>query len=350
MNLADRPDLDQALLNDWQHGFPLCRAPFAEVARQCGSEQATVLATYSRLQQDGCISRIGGVWGAGAGGAAMLCALAVPATQLQAVAQRVNAIPGVNHNYEREHRYNLWFVITGRDRESVHSEVDALELAIGLRALRLPMLRPYRIDLGFDLRPVAPVNHAAPSAPDGKARGSHTRAMPVAREDERLAALVEEGLPLIARPYEAWAEALGRPIEDILQTLTRWLAQGTLRRLGVVVRHHNLGITANAMTVLDVPDTIVDEAGARLATQPGITLCYRRQRAQGWPYNLYFMVHGQDRAAVNELIAQALSTSQLGHLPRQTLFSGQRFKQTGGRYFRGHATPIQLEADHEQAA
>lgn len=350
MKLADRPALEQVLLNDWQRGFPLSSAPFAEVARQSGHgcTEAQVLATYRRLCRDGSVSRIGGVWGAGAGGAAMLCALAVPNERLQAVARQVNAIPGVNHNYEREHRYNLWFVITGRDRLGVHEQVDVLDATTQLRTLRLPMVRPYRIDLGFDLRRTAlpghlPLSHQPRSAPP-------VPTMPVAVQDEPLAALVEEGLPLLARPYDAWAEALGQPTVQIQQTLSRWLAHGTLRRFGAVVRHHDLGICANAMTVLNVPDEVVDAAGTRLAAQSGVTLCYRRLRDGDWPYNLYFMVHGHDRHAVYDTIEQAVRLAHLGKHPRQTLFSGQRFKQTGGSYFRGPTTAAGKEAPYGQAA
>lgn len=345
MNLADRPALDQLLLNDWQRDFPLSETPFAGVALRCGSDEATVLTTYRRLLKEGSISRIGGIWGAGVGGAAMLCALSVPEAQLARVAERVNAIDGVNHNYEREHDYNLWFVITGRDRDTVHAQVDQLERSTALQALRLPMVRPYRIDLGFDLRQTRSSPH-----PGENHTAQRQRATPVAVADERLAALVEEGLPIMSRPYDAWAEALGWSTERIRQTLTRWLSQGTLRRFGVVVRHHDLGISANAMTVLDVPDELVDAAGARLAAQTGITLCYRRERHRGWSYNLYFMVHGQDRTSVSQLIAQAICQAGLSDYPRQTLFSGTRFKQTGGRYFSALAHHATSEAPHEQAA
>ncbi|MDO8772251.1 MAG: Lrp/AsnC family transcriptional regulator [Burkholderiaceae bacterium] len=345
MNLSDRPTLDQALLNEWQHDFPLSEAPFAELAQHCGSDEATVLVSMRRLCREGSISRIGGVWGAGAGGAAMLCALSVPDERLQTVAQLVNAIQGVNHNYEREHHYNLWFVITGRDRQGLHEQLNALEQTIHLRALRLPMVHPYRIDLGFDLRLAArPAHQASPS------HTTRQTIAPVAVGEERLAALVEEGLPLIARPYAAWAQALGWPVDQVTHTLSRWLTHGTLRRLGVVVRHHDLGICANAMTVLDVPDHLVDAAGARLASQPGVTLCYRRLRDGDWPYNLYFMVHGHDRASVELIIEQAIQQASLCALPRQSLFSGQRFKQTGGRYFRDPVAATGQEAGHEHAA
>lgn len=325
-----------ALLNRWQHDFPLVPAPFAAIATALGGSEDEVIAAFRDAQDGGTLSRIGGVWSAGAGGAAMLCALAVPAQRLEAVAAQVDALPGVNHNYEREHRYNLWFVITGHDAATLHDRLDALERDTGLTSLRLPMQRVYRIDLGFDLE-------RGPSAARPAASGV---AVPrVAPVDAPLAALVEDGLPLTWRPYTAWAGRLGLSETSVLQTLRRWLDQGTLRRFGVVVRHHELGFDQNAMTVFDVPDDQVDACGAALARQPGVTLCYRRARADGWPFNLYCMVHGRERDTVRRLIDDAARAAGLQNHPHEVLFSLRRFKQQGASYFR---TDVK-EAEHAGA-
>ncbi len=324
------------LLNRWQHGFPLVDRPFAQIASALGSDEGAVIAGFEAARADGSLSRIGGVWAAGAGGAALLVAMAVPPQRLAAVAAQVDALPGVNHNYEREHRFNLWFVITGPDAAALATRLDALERGTGLATLRLPMQRVYRIDLGFDLRGVGSAVQAAEPA---------RRAPPVALADRPLAALVEAGLPLVDRPYAAWAGQLGCSEGDLLATISRWLDRGTLRRFGVVGRHHELGFDRNAMTVFDVPDDEVDACGAALAAQPGVTLCYRRARAEGWPYNLYCMVHGREREAVRATIEAAAHAAGLAHRPHEVLFSLRRFKQRGGSYFRANVD----EAAHEHA-
>ena len=334
LGVALRTDLRFALLNDWQRDFPLVAEPFAEIGERCGASENAVIAGYRQLLRDGSISRIGGAWGAGAGGAALLCAFAVPAQQLEAVAACVSAHPGVNHNYEREHHHNLWFVITGRDAAAVGRAVDALEAQTGCRGLRLRMRRAYRIDLGFDLRdPLAPRGRFAAQA-----------SVPVAAADAALAALVEGGLPLVQQPYDAWGRALHQPAGQVLATLAKWLHQGTLRRFGAIVRHHEAGYTHNAMTVFDVPDDAVDRCGTELAAQEGVTLAYRRERADGWPYNLYCMVHGRDRAAVQAAIRLAIERCALAAHPRAVLFSRRRFKQGGASYFRAPVESEQRDA------
>jgi siroheme decarboxylase len=327
MDTSRRTGLRFTLLNDWQRGFPLVDEPFAAIGARCGAEARQVLDGYRGLMRDAAMSRIGGVWNAGAGGAALLCALAVPEDRLDAVAQNVSAFPGVNHNYEREHHHNLWFVITGRDAGAVTRAVDEIEAATGCTALRLRMQRAYRIDLGFDLR-----GRLAPSM-----RSCLPVGPPVAATDAPLAALLEGGLPLVERPYDVWARALGRPAHHVMARLDCWLREGTLRRFGVIVRHHEAGFEHNAMTVFDVPDERVDACGAALAAEPGVTLAYRRERAPGWRYNLYCMVHGRDRAAVRGAIDAAIRACGLADNAHEVLFSRRRFKQGGASYFRAPA-------------
>jgi DNA-binding Lrp family transcriptional regulator len=117
-----------------------------------------------------------------------------------------------------------------------------------------------------------------------------------------LAALLEGGLPLIERPLRRLGRALGRTVESrAADAAAAGWTQGTLRRFGAIVRHHELGFDANAMTVFDVPDAQVDACGAkRSPPNPASRCAYRRERAEGWPYNLYCMVHGRDRRAVRD--------------------------------------------------
>ena len=154
-----------------------------------------------------------------------------------------------------------------------------------------------------------------------------------AGRDRALLAAMAEGLPLVPRPYAALGAEIGLSEAEVLERLRVLLADGVISRMGVVVRHHELGWRANAMTVWDVPDARVAEAGGRLRELPFITLCYRRpRRPPAWPYNLFCMIHGRDRATVLDQIEEASRTADLGDLPRDVLFSLRRFKQRGARY------------------
>lgn len=143
---------EKRLLDEFQRDFPLVRRPYAAVAKRLGRSEAEVIATFRRLEQTGVVSRIGAVLRPDAVGASTLAAMAVPEHRFDDVADFVNGFEEVNHNYEREHRFNLWFVIAAAASERVRAVIEEIETATGLPVLDLPMLEAYHLDLGFPLQ------------------------------------------------------------------------------------------------------------------------------------------------------------------------------------------------------
>jgi DNA-binding Lrp family transcriptional regulator len=153
--------------------------------------------------------------------------------------------------------------------------------------------------------------------------------------DLRLLAAIQDGLPLDPRPFASVGETAGLSEQEVIARLDRLVGEGVIRRFGVVVHHHELGYRANAMVVWDVTDAEVGEAGRRLAGLAFVSLCYRRPRhLPDWPYNLFCMIHGRDRGAVEALVEEASAAAGLSGRPRDVLFSRRRFKQRGARYVR----------------
>lgn len=143
--------LEKCLLNEYQRGFPLCTSPFALIAEQQGVTEEAVIRTLEALQQRGLISRVGPVFAPQRAGASTLAALSVPDTELAQVADFVSRFEAVNHNYEREHHYNLWFVVTAADEAQVQRVLESIEQQTGLSVLVLPLQKSFYIDLGFPL-------------------------------------------------------------------------------------------------------------------------------------------------------------------------------------------------------
>lgn len=143
--------LHKRLLNDYQQDFPLSPTPYRDIADQLGVSEDEVLNAFHALSERQMISRIGPVIAPNSIGSSALVAMAVPETDLARVAELVNAYPEVNHNYERENRFNLWFVLIADDENHLHAVLADIEAKAGYRTMALPMLADYFINLGFEL-------------------------------------------------------------------------------------------------------------------------------------------------------------------------------------------------------
>ena len=153
-SILDRPlnALERRLLNDFQDGFPLTPQPFRTIAERVGCTEDEVMQTLQQLQDHRLISRVGPVFRPNRVGASTLAAMEVPAERLDAVADIVNGYGEVNHNYEREHRLNLWFVVTAENRHALEGVLREIERVTGLEVIDLPMIEDFHINLGFPLQ------------------------------------------------------------------------------------------------------------------------------------------------------------------------------------------------------
>ena len=157
--------------------------------------------------------------------------------------------------------------------------------------------------------------------------------MELSDHERRLVAALGDGLPLVARPFDEIARQVGISTEQVMQTLSTMQADGRIKRFGLIVRHHELGYRANAMTVWDIADDKVAQVGRCFGEFDFVTLCYRRpRRLPDWPYNLFCMVHGQKRDDVLEQVEQLARTCGADAAARDVLFSSRRFKQRGAHY------------------
>ncbi len=143
--------LEKHLLNDFQHELPLVSRPFLEIARKFGCSEDEIISTLKKLKEQQLISRVGAVFRANSIGASTLAAMAVPEDKLECIAEMISSYREVNHNYQREHYYNLWFVLTTENEQTLNSVLDDIEHRSGLAVMYLPMLEDYHIDLGFSL-------------------------------------------------------------------------------------------------------------------------------------------------------------------------------------------------------
>ncbi len=151
-SIKDYSPLEQRLLNDFQRDMSLSATPYADMAKQLGVSEDEVIESIKSLQDGGVISRVGPVFRPNRIGVSTLAAMSVPEQDLECVARIISAFPEVNHNYEREHKYNLWFVVTASSEEHLDIVLHEIEQHAEHPLMSLPMLEDYFIDLAFNLK------------------------------------------------------------------------------------------------------------------------------------------------------------------------------------------------------
>ncbi len=338
-SFAHLNELEIAVLDDWQRGFPLSPRPFSMIAKANDSREADILAIYKDLKDRKILSRIGAILAPNSLGASVLAAMAVPNDQVDQVAASISRSAGVNHNYERENKLNLWFVVTASDPDALEAILCNLEAETGYDISRFYLEQAYHLDLGFTLRP----------------NRSHTkvvRAEPpqldcIQPEDRALMNALDNGIPLVGRPYMEIANRLGWTEARVISRLKDLLDGQVIRRFGCVVHHRKVGYRANAMVVWNIADDEVDALAPKLARDPGVTLCYRRNRQKGrWPYNLYCMVHSHDRATAQTVIGRLNGLVGDAAQDHTVLFSSRCFKQRGAKLAKAtpQVSPLQVAA------
>ena len=313
--------LDRQLLDAYEHDFPVCEMPYAAMARRFHCRTSEVLQRLAGLVRRGVVSRIGPVFAPGRVDASTLVAMAVPGTRLDSIAEWVRRHQAVSHIDEREHEFNLWFVLAAPNEGALYEAVAEIRRRTGLNVLDLRPERDYHIDVGFSTQRGSPSGRCPATA----RRDSPARCPPLDASDLRLVEAIRDGLPLTARPYATVADRIGLSEAQVMERVRRLRCEGVIQRMGMVVRHRELGWGANAMVAFDVPCARVDGVGERLARLAPVTGCYRRtRRAPIWPYNLHCMLHGRDRADVMDQVEELLHEADRC-VRRSVLFDRPRF-------------------------
>nr|WP_279381398.1 hypothetical protein [Candidatus Thiosymbion oneisti] len=274
------------------------------------------------------LSRFGPLYNAERlGGCSTLAAMAVPEPAFVRTAKILDAIPEVAHNYRRDHRLNMWFVLATPDQGKLTGAIRRIRSLTGLMVYDFPKLREYH--LGFRLQLDADGGIAVRRIERDKA----VEPLEPGDLDRRIVAATQAGYPLQAEPFAAVAAQIDCNAPTVIERLSRMLQAGAIRRIGAVPNHYRLGLRGNGMSVWDLDDEQVEALGKRIGALDCVSHCYLRpRRLPLWPYNLFAMVHGCNRDEA-KAAATRIEAIVAGHCRRQeVLFSEAILKKAGLRF------------------
>ncbi|MHC4295006.1 MAG: siroheme decarboxylase subunit beta [Planctomycetota bacterium] len=328
--LDELDELDEKILSLIQTDFPVSLHPFNVLGERLETGADEILERIARLRSAGVIRRLGAVFDSRSlGYASTLIAGRIPPDRLEEVAEIINRLPGVTHNYRREHAYNLWFTLTGRSERELSGIIDDLKRQTGIEEFfSLPALGVYKIRVNFQVGGKKCDSLVGPNRPiDPKS----TKGVELDDDQKQLVRFLQEDIPAVANPFEELARQLNWSAERVVSQIEEWVAVGVIRRFGAVVRHRRLGFTANGMVVFNVPPDRIDDVGAQIAKRPEVSHCYHRPSPPAFPYNLYAMFHGRSVDQVRSIVTQLADDLALSEY--EVLFSTAEYEKTSMKYF-----------------
>lgn len=285
-------DLQQRLCNLLQRGLPVCSRPYAQIADRLGCTEQEVLEHTRELCRAGIIRRVGPViHGPALGRTSTLVAARVPVSRLPEVVDAVNGLPGVSHNYLRDHPYNLWFTLQGRSLEEIRGALSGLAERAGVEFHSLPARRVFKLEVFFDATGREQACQASSCPPCAGA-------VELTPLEWTILSGLQKGLQVEPLPFDGLGEGALSSIEALIR-------KGVLRRIAAVVDHRRLGYTANGLWAAEVPEGRIAAVGRALAALTWVTHCYEREPFPGWPYTLYAMIHGRSAGEIRGLARDA---------------------------------------------
>ncbi|MCE5336348.1 MAG: hypothetical protein LLG06_17355 [Desulfobacteraceae bacterium] len=313
------------LIDRVQRSFPITSEPFRALTEGLGISEGDVRTWIGELKEQKAIRQISAIFNTGAlGYRSSLVAMAVPENALDRAAGAVNAYPGVSHNYLRPGNFNMWFTIAVPPGQNIGEVVAQIsEDAGGWPALVLPAKKKYKLAVVLDL-----LEEGDSEQTEDKTEiqlGEKDTGFRPTPANIRIVKCIQEDLPLVRKPFAAWADSLRMSEHELLETVSEWTAAGTIRRFAAILNHRRVGFSANGMVVWNCPEALIDEKGKILATHAEVSHCYHRPSYVEWPYNLYAMIHGRSEEECRS-VAQRLA-SDIGLETFRILFSTKEFKK-----------------------
>lgn len=322
-------DLDKQILNEIQWTFPLVSQPFHEIAKKFDISPEAVKERLKNLKKTGVLRQLSAIFDTRKlGYKSSLVAMEIEPDKLEYIASQINRHPGVSHNYEREHQFNLWFTLATPPGTDLKTEVDKFKKLPGILKIRmLPTIKLFKI--GVKLEMVEDKKQEVKPS-EKKKKILDVKFVPT-EEDKEFIRELQKDLAITDKPFLKAAQKLGMSEDQIFEKLKHYEEIGVMRRYAAILRHRDVGFVANGMIVWKVPEQRIIEVGEKLGAFPQVSHCYQRPVYPDWPYNVFSMIHCKSQEEASDMAKEI--QNQINVDEYKILFSAKEFKKTRVEYF-----------------
>ncbi len=318
-------ELEKEFLTRIQKSFPIAQRPFAMLAEELGSSEEELIDMYRRLREAKIIRQTSAIFDTKSlGYRSSLVAFKVD--DIDAAAKIINAHPGVSHNYERNHEYNLWFTIAVAPDTKLGLDETVALLAKRSGAqdyLILPTKKMFKISVQLDMK--------GDRAKKTKVHRREKIPMELTAMHFEMVKGLQKNIEAVAEPFAELTRALGIDHETLAAEAKRMQDAGYMRRFASILYHRKAGFSANAMVVWEIPEEKAEAMGETVAAYNAVSHCYLRPVFPNWPYPLFSMVHGKSKEEVEAIVGEM--AQEIGIDNYRYLYSTREFKKVRIQYF-----------------
>jgi len=315
------------LLSIIQKKFPLVSKPFAQIAKELDTDESTVISIISEEKKNRIIRQISPIFDTKRlGYSSSLIAFKVKREDIDSAVDVINEHPGVSHNYERDHTFNIWFTlaIAPDSKLGLAKTVEILaQKAKAREYIMLPTLKLFKISVKL--------NTTGKDAKIEKVVKPKRKPIDLTPLHYKVITLAQHDIPIVSEPFKDIVDKLGISYDEFFSILNELQEAGVMRRFAGILNHRQAGFNANAMVVWDIDEKQGDEIGRKAAEFSAVSHCYLRPKYKNWPYNLFTMVHGKTTEETNGIIKEI--ASEIEHFSRRPLYSTREFKKVRIIYF-----------------
>lgn len=315
------------ILSRIQKKFPLVPKPFEAIAEELGMSEKEVLDILQEQKKSNIIRQTSAIFDTKRlGYESSLVAFKVAPDKISAAVKIINAHPGISHNYERNHDFNIWFTLAVAPDSKLGLDKTVEILAKLTEAddfIMLPTLKLFKINVKLNTT-------GKDDKKEEVKKVVHTE-IEMTPLHHAIVRNAQYDIEIVSEPFKKIIDELDIDYNKFFSILKELQDAGIMRRFASILNHRKAGFNANAMVVWDVDETNGEEIGATAASFSAVSHCYLRPKYANWPYNLFTMVHGKTKEETNSIIAEMANEIEAkSHMP---LYSSREFKKVRIEYF-----------------
>jgi DNA-binding Lrp family transcriptional regulator len=310
-----------------QKNFPLNKNPFKIIAQELNITENEVISIMQKQKDEKVIRQTSAIFDTKSlGYKSSLIAFEIDKDKIDNAVKIINSHPGVSHNYERNHKFNIWFTLAVSSQSKIGLEKSIKILANLTKAndfIILPTLKLFKISVKLDT--------TGKGAKKEKIIKKEKIDINITPLHTNIIKLLQKDIEIKSEPFEDIIKKLDITYETFFNTIDELHKSGVMRRFASILNHRKAGFNANAMVVWDIDEKRGEQIGEIAAQFSAVSHCYLRPKYPNWKYNLFTMVHGKTTDETNSIIEDmAKEIESKSHMP---LYSSREFKKVRIEYF-----------------